>query len=192
MTETTLRLSGLLLIAGAILLSAAIVQLSFRPMPNGALAPAASLMLFLSALLLLPALPAVYAMQARSAGWPGAAGYVLLQAGVLLLVLVSATPILYPAFSQPPPEHPVAFLLGIAMVLGLLLTGIATMNAGVFPRWAGILLLVATAGFFFDFFVAEFLPPIAGRFGSALFGIVLGVALAWIGVVALSSRPLPA
>jgi hypothetical protein len=66
--------------------------------------------------------------------------------------------------------------------LGLLLTGIAIIRAGVFPRGAGILLLAATAGFFFDFFVAEFLPPLAGQIGSAVFGILLALALSWIGV----------
>ena len=67
-------------------------------------------------------------------------------------------------------EHPLLFALGIALVFGLLLTGIVTFQAGVFPRPAAALLLAATAGFFFVFFVAEFLPPLAGQLGSALFG----------------------
>jgi hypothetical protein len=76
-------------------------------------------------------------------------------------------------------------LLGIALTLGLLLTGIATIRAGIFPRGAGILLLAAMAGFFFDFFVAEFLPPMAGQIGSAIFGSLLAFALAWIGIALL-------
>jgi hypothetical protein len=83
----------------------------------------------------------------------------------------------------------VVFVLGIALTLGLLLTGIATVLAGVYPRGAGILLLVATAGFFFDFFVAEFLTPIAGQLGAAFFGALLGLALAWIGVSLWMSNP---
>jgi len=72
--------------------------------------------------------------------------------------------------------------IGIALTLGFLLTRIATIQAGSFPRSAGILLLAATAGFFFVFFVAEFLPPLAGQVGAALFGILLAFALAWIGL----------
>jgi hypothetical protein len=37
-------------------------------------------------------------------------------------------------------------------------------------------------GFFFVFFVAEFLPPISGQLGSAFFGLLLGLALAWTGL----------
>ena len=117
-----------------------------------------------------------------AAGWLGLVGHALLQTGILLLVLLAATPILYPALKTPSGENVVVFLLGIALTLGLLLTGIATLRADVFPRWAGILLLAAMAGFFFDFFVAEFLPPLAGQLGSAIFGALLALALAWIGV----------
>jgi hypothetical protein len=77
------------------------------------------------------------------------------------------------------------------MALGLLLTGIATIQADVFPRWAGILLLAATAGFFFVFFVAEFLPPAAGQIGSAFFGILLALALVWIGIAIWTGKPRP-
>jgi hypothetical protein len=130
----------------------------------------------------------MYIRQATAAGWLGLAGYALLQTGVLLLVLIAATPILYPELNTTPREHIVVFLLGISLVLGLLLTGIATVRADVFPRWAGILLLAATAGFFFDFFVAEFLPPVAGQVGSALFGILLALAFIWIGITLWSSN----
>ena len=97
-------------------------------------------------------------------------------------MLLAATPIFYPALQTPSGENLVAFLLGIALTLGLLLTGIATIQAEVFPRWTGILLLAATAGFFFDFFVAEFLPPLAGQLGSTFFGALLAIALAGIGI----------
>ncbi len=72
---------------------------------------------------------------------------------------------------------------GPRLVIGvcLLLTGVATTRADVFPRWAGILLLAATAGFFFDFFIADFLPPMFGQVGAAGFGALLALALAWIG-----------
>ena len=182
MTEIAFRWSGILLVLGAALLGIAIAVVSLRPVMNQPLSPRASLLLLLSAILLLLSLPAVYARQADAAGWLGLIGHGLLETGILLLVVLAATPLLYPSLNPVPGESLVAFLLGIALTLGLLLTGIATVRAGVFPRWSGILLLVATAGFFFDFFIAEFLPPAAGQLGSAFFGILLALALAWIGV----------
>ncbi len=182
MVQTAVRLSGLLLIVGSALLGTAIVMISFNPVVNQPLSPRISLLLLISSILLLLSLPALYARQAAAAGWLGLAGHALLQTGVLLLVVLASTPLLFPSFNSAPGENPVVFLLGIAFTVGLLLTGIATVRAAVFPRWAGILLLAATAGFFFVFFVAEFLPPRAGQFGSALFGVLLALALAWMGL----------
>ena len=68
------------------------------------------------------------------------------------------------------------------ITLGLLLTGIATFQADVLPRPAAVLLLGAMAGFLFVFFVAEFLPPAAGQLGTAIFGVLLALGFAWIGV----------
>ena len=182
MADTALRLSGLLLIGGAALLGAAIVILSFKPVINQVFSPGISVLLLLSSILLLVSLPGMYARQANMAGWPGLAGYALLQAGMALLIIIAAPPILYPAIKEGSGNNPVLFVLGIALTLGLLLTGIATIRAGVYSQWSGILLLAATAGFFFVFFVAEFLPARAGQIGSAFFGMLLALALASIGL----------
>ena len=182
MTEIAYRWSGTLLVVGAALLGVAIVIVSLKPVMDQPLSPGASLLMLLSALCLLLSLPAMYFRQADAAGWLGLAGFMLLQAGILILVVLAATPLLYPSFNPIPGENVVVFLLGIALTVGLLLTGIATMRAGVYPRGAGILILAAMAGFFFTFFVAEFLPPITGQVGSAIFGILLALALAWYGV----------
>ena len=146
----------------------------------------------LSAILLLLSLPGMYAGQANAAGWLGLAGHVLLQAGVVLFIILAATPLVYPAIAGPIPENVPSFFLAIALTLGLVLTGIATVRAGVFPRWAGLLLLVATASFFFGFFVAELLPPtprFVGQAGTALLGILLTLPLAWIGLSIWTRRP---
>jgi hypothetical protein len=191
MTDAALRLGAILLIVGAALLGTAIVMVSFTPVMTRPLSPRVSLLLLLAAILLLLSLPAMYAKQAQAAGWLGLAGHALLQTGILLLVVVAATPLLYPALNPAPGENVVVFLLGIALTLGLLLTGIATVQAGAFPGGAGILLLAATAGFFFVFFVAEFLPPVAGQLGSAFFGLLLAFALAWIGLAIWAGKPGP-
>lgn len=182
MSEYAFRWSGILLVAGAALLGIAIVLVSLKPVINEVFSPGVARLFLLSSIFLLLSLPAMYMRQSEAAGWLGLAGHALLQTGILLLVLLAATPILYPALQTPSGENLVAFLLGIALTLGLLLTGIATIRAGAFPRWAGILLLAATAGFFFDFFVAEFLPPLAGQLGSAIFGVLLAISLAGIGI----------
>jgi hypothetical protein len=192
MAEIAFRWSGIALMAGAALLGVAIVTISLKPVMSQPLSPGASLLLLLSSILLLLSLPAMYARQAHAAGWLGLAGYALLQTGVLLLVILAATPVLYPSLQIAPGENLVVFLLGIALTLGLLLTGIAIVRAHVLPRWAGILLLAATAGFFFDFFIAEFLPPMAGQLGSAIFGALLALALAWIGISLWSGNLVPA
>jgi hypothetical protein len=182
MSEIAFRWCGILLIIGAGLLGIAIVIISLKPVENQTLSPGVSSLLLLSSIYLLLSLPAMYARQAATAGWLGLVGHALLQTGRLLLVVLAATPLLYPSFNPVPGENIVVFLLGIALTLGLLLTGIATIRAEVFPRWAGIMLLAAMAGFFFVFFVAEFLPPITGQLGSAIFGALLALALAWIGI----------
>ena len=182
MSEIAFRWSGILLAVGAALLGVSIVITALKPVINPVLSPEISRLLLLASILLLLSLPAMYLRQADAAGWLGLAGHILLQTGILLLVLLAATPILYPALQTPTGENLVVFLLGIALTLGLLMTGIATTQADVYPRWTGILLLAAMAGFFFDFFIAEFLPPLAGQIGTAIFGALLALALIGIGL----------
>ncbi len=192
MAEIAFRWSGILLIVGAALLGVAIVIISLKPVMEQAFSPGVSLLMLVSSILLLLSLPAMYARQANAAGWLGLVGHVLLQTGILILVMLAATPLLYPSLKPIPGENLVVFLLGIALTIGLLLTGIATIRAGVYPRGAGILLLAATAGFFFDFFVTEFLPPVIGQIGSAIFGILLALSLAWMGIALLIGKLSPA
>ena len=182
MSEIAVRWSGLLLIAGALLLGAAIVAVALNPVVNQVFSPLVSRLFLIASILLLLSLPGMYARQADASGWLGLAGFALLQAGVVLLIVLSATPLLYPSLKEAAGENAFVFVLAIALTLGLLLTGLATARAGIYPTWAGLVLLAATAGFFFDFFVAEFLPPLAGQLGSALFGALLALGLAWIGL----------
>jgi len=187
MTNIAIRWSGLLLIVGAALLGTAIVMASLAPDMTQLPRPANAL-LFLASILLLLSLPAMYARQADAAGWLGLTGHMLLQTGVLLFPVVSAPALLYSSFDRPFENSVTAFLLGIALTLGLLATGIATLRAAVFPRWAGILLLAGTAGFFFSFFIAEWLPYLAGQVVGVIMSIILGLALAWIGLSMWTGR----
>lgn len=191
MTNLAFRWSGLLLIAGVALLVAGLgIFLSVlgtgQPTPQ-----LANALMFTASILLLLTLPAMYARQAEATGWLGFFGYISLQTGILLFVAVSAPPLLYSSFDLPLEESLTAFLLGIALTVGLLLTAIATIRAGVFPRWTGVLLLTGTAVFFFDFFIAELLPQPAMQAGTALMGACLGLSLAWIGLSMFTSPPRP-
>jgi hypothetical protein len=176
------NLAGLALIAGAVAAGIAMLRIAVRPVVGQALSPDASALLLLAAALLLLAMPAVYAVQSSETGVPGLAAHALLSTGLLLFVIVAATPLLYPSIGVSTIEHPVVFGLGIALTLGLVLTGIVTLQAGVLPAPAAGLLLGAMAGFAFVFFVAEFLPPLAGQIGTAVCGALLAAALGWIGV----------
>jgi hypothetical protein len=190
MAHMALRLGGIVLMVGAALLGAAIVLVSFVPVVNQPFPPHISVLFLLASICLLLSLPAMYTRQAQTAGWLGLIGHALLGTGILLLVLVAGPFLLYPTRNLIISENLVLFLLGIALVLGLLLTGIATVRAKVYPRGAGIVWLAATAGFFFDFFVAEYLPRVTGQIGSAFFGVLLGLAMVWIGTALWRSNPM--
>ena len=174
--------AGAVMIAGSVLLGVAIVIVASRPVIGQALTPGAAMLIVASSGLMLLGLPAVFAVQAERAGAVGLAGHSLLTIGLLLPVLVAATPVLQPSANAAAGEHPLVFFLGIALTVGLLLTGIATFQADVLPRPAAVLVLAATAGFFFVFFVAEFLPPVAGQASAAVFGALLALGFGWIGL----------
>lgn len=184
MESTAFRWSGLLLVVGAILLGSGIVMVSLDVGGDHSVTSLfISIPLFLSAILMLLSLPAMYAKQAAAVGWLGLIGHALLETGMLLLIEVTSIPLRFPFY--PPPangENAVDFFLAIAFTVGLLLTSIATLRARVLPSGAGVLLVVGTIGFFISFFVAEALPPAAGQTSSALLGISLALGFAWIGV----------
>ena len=191
MTNLAVRWGGLLLIAGVALLVAALLIFSAAPATAQQLPQSADALMFTSSILLLLSLPAMYARQVNASGWLGLLGHALLQTGILLFVVPSAPALLYPSFDQPFEAGATIFLLGIALALGLLLTSIATLRAKVFPRGAGILLLAGTAGFFFDFFVADQLPPPATQISTAIMGVLLSLSLGWIGYSMFTHPPRP-
>jgi hypothetical protein len=75
---------------------------------------------------------------------------------------------------------PLVLLGGLAFLVGLILLGVAIMRAGVFPRWAGLLLiagdLVFAAGTF-----AGTTAPVVYLAGAAL----TGAAFVWLGATLL-------
>jgi hypothetical protein len=171
----------LALTVGALLIGTAIVSVAFQK-PNQLPTPLVILLLLLASILIVLALSSMYSLQAEATGWIGLLGHVLLEVGMLFIVIYAAAPVFYPQIHGAPGESVGAFAFGTALMLGLPLTAIATLRAGVYPRWCGILLLAASLGFVFDFLVAEYLPIIAGQLGIITFRMLFASGFAWIGI----------
>ncbi len=96
-------------------------------------------------LLLAVALAGLHARQARSSGRLGLGGFVVAMIGATIFVLLFAiVGVAQALFGFDPEESAivgVGLLVGfLGVLVGMVLFGIATARAGVFPRWAGVLL----------------------------------------------------
>jgi hypothetical protein len=189
---SAIRWGGVALVAGAVALGVALAALSVaRTQPVGTGAQYAAWvgwLLAAGALLILLALPPMYAHQARESGMLGLIGFLLLQAGWVLAVVVTTAPLVYEGLPSEPGESVAALALGTMLAAGFVLTSIATTRAGVYPAWTGWVLVAAAAGFAFLFFVAEFLPAMASRVGGLLFGLLVSVGWAAMGVTMWTRR----
>ena len=153
-------------------------------------------------LLFLVGIAGIYARQVEEAGWLGLAGFLLLilcwwlQTGYvfadvfILPQLASAAPRFVESFlgivNGSPGEMdigaivPTYGVIGILYMLGGLLFGVATLRAGVLPRWPAGLLAVASV-----------LTPAAALLPHGiqrLAAIPVGLALAWLGYALFSER----
>jgi hypothetical protein len=189
---TAIRLGGLALVLGALLAGAAIVASSVsRAQPVGVstqYSPWVTWLLAGGAVLISLALPEMYASQARETGALGLVGFVLLEVGWVMVVVVTTAPLMYKGLPSEPGESVAALILGTTLAVGFVLTGIATIRSGVFAPGIGYLWLAAATGFVFLFFVAEFLPAAASRVAGLLFGAIIAAGWAWMGV-AMWTRP---
>ena len=154
-------------------------------------------------LLILVGITGIYARQVEKAGWLGLAGFLLLiLCWWLQSAYVFAETFIVPQLATSAPPFVVSFLgiasgnpgemnieplpaiyslgIGIPYMLGGLLFGIATLRAGILPRWAAGLLAVAAA-----------LTPAAALLPhdiQRLAAIPVGIALAWLGYALWSDR----
>ena len=165
-TNTLYRLSGAALFLGALLAALGYLlkpvvghdlSLYFNPLYQPS-----SVMTFVGASLMLLGLPGMYAYQASSAGKLGLVSFIIAYLGLIVLevgmgLLYAFVPPLlasHPAaaflINQPKgggfegqlgPAFLVFFLIGLlGSNLGGLLFGVATLRAGVYPRWAAVLI----------------------------------------------------
>jgi len=146
--------------------------------------------------MLLAGITGLYARQADKAGWLGLAGAaLLLMTWVLQTAFIFLEAFVLPVLTTTAPAFiesvlgvvsgapltadvgllPVLFgVVGVGYMLGGLLFGIATVRAGVLPRWPAILLAAAAT-----------LTPLAALLPHAvqrLAGIPVGVAFVWLGL----------
>lgn len=153
-------------------------------------------------LLFLVGITGLYARQVDKAGWLGLAGFVLLTVSWWLqTAFVVAEAFIMPPLASTAPAFVDGFLgisyghtggvnfgalptlyslAGITYMLGGLLFGIATLRAGVLPRWpAGLLAVAATLTP-----LAALLPHAQQRFAA----VPVALALAWLGYALWSER----
>jgi hypothetical protein len=150
----------------------------------------------------------LYARQVKETGWLGLAGFLLLSLSwALQSAFVFATAFILPLLATTAPTFvdsllrsasgsvssvnlgplPVLYtLVGIGYIFGGLLFGIATLRAGILPRWAAGLLAVASA-----LPLAFVLPSVAALIPPQiqhLAAMPLGIAVAWLGYALWSER----
>jgi hypothetical protein len=127
----------------------------------------------------------VYAPQARAAGIPGLAGFVLASIGVELTMGSSFIypfdrPVIFP-WENPEMywEEPLAAILvfGLSFVLGCVLLGVGMLRAQAYPRAASVLFIIGGL---------LLLLPVA------LSDVVFALAMAWVGyILFVGSREAP-
>lgn len=148
-------------------------------------------------------LAGLYARQAEEAGWLGLVGYLLFSLfWALTMAFVFAAAFILPLLATEAPKFVEGFLgiinghasevnLGalpavytltgfVGYVLGGLLFGIATLRAGILPRWAGGLLAFAAV----SVLAGALLPHPLDR----ILAVPMGFALAWLGYALWSER----
>ena len=142
-------------------------------------------------------LTGIYARQVEESGSLGFVGFIMLYFGLavfagIALFEASIMPLLTTEAPQFISEFftagtalgalgTVTLLAGLLLFLGPLLFGIATIRAGIFPRWAAILLIIGAALVVLIILLPE--VEVVGKISGA----ATGLGLAWLGYAVWSS-----
>jgi hypothetical protein len=151
-------------------------------------------------------LAGIYARQVKESGWLGLIGFILLSLWLVITTgFTFAETFILPLLATTAPTFVEGFLgsfsgaasainmgvlptlwtlTGPLYILGGLLFGIATIRAGILPRWAAGLLAIGVA-----------LAPVAALLPAKyepLVAVPVGLALAWLGYALFSERREPA
>jgi len=154
-TERLIRAAGLATLVGSALLA-------LFPLAHPNHDPAgftswrwipAHLLAHLAAIAYLFGLPALYVRQGERNGWVGLAGYVLATLGTAQLLMVAWVELFvmpfialrFPALTDTPPPgvDVAAMLMQASLAVGYSVLGLGVVRAGVLPRGAGLLLVIA-------------------------------------------------
>ncbi len=147
----------------------------------------------------------LYARQAEKAGWLGLVGFVLAFVGGAfatqlwyeafkdLPLIAARAPAAFDQAMMPPSLAPILLiLLVLGFILGHILFGLATMRAGVLPRWSGLLVATGMAIFFFAtvvlFLLGGPLPPVVGHSIEIVGDAAFGLGVAWMGYALWSAK----
>lgn len=182
-SQTLYRWGAFTIIITALLFVTAAIALIV--VPDGGLAnPIAPTLYYLGLILVVPTYLTIYATQAESAGKLGFAGFVLSILGSimysgLVYVLVAGT-------SGVVTWHDLwGFAMGNVLPLGAsifligsTLFGVATMRAKVFPRNAGVLLMIGS----FLWLIAFYIPV---PFLLSIANLLSAISLIWLGLTIL-------
>jgi hypothetical protein len=182
-TRSLVRWGGLVAVAtAALLLGGAVVRYA-----GGAFAGQG--MIFTALVIAMFGWTALYAVQAGRTGWLGLAGYVLMALSVPFTAPVAFG--LMATFAGLQEAHalvmfawgpvPILHLAVLCWTLGTVLFGTATMRAGVFSRWAGLMLAIGGA----LYIVAEYVPAMVALWPIS--SAATSVAIGWMGISLLSS-----
>ena len=133
------------------------------------------------------AIVALYAAQAEQSGLLGSVGMVLgvvgttLVSGVVFVEISGASGAEVDAVLESGIPSALALLGGLAFLVGLILFGAATMRAGVFPRRAGLLLIVGDVVFGLGSFAGS-----AAKTFEIIGAAITCAAFVWLGLSLLS------
>jgi hypothetical protein len=150
---------------------------------------------WLGVLLLQFGLIGLYARYAKAVGWLGLTGFVLTFFGAgltegILFLQSSAVPLIAPSS----PQIAQYLLLGPAAAVivneasfggGIVLLAIATMRARVYPRWAGLLVIIGIA-----LYLASWVPPdrVLSHAIALASNLTFGLGFAWMGYALWSEK----
>lgn len=146
-----------------------------------------SLWVLTAHVLLVFAFVALYVAQAQQSGLLGTSGMVLsvvgttLASGVILVEIAGASGAEVGAVLEVGPTGALALLAGLAFLTGLILLGVATMRAGVFPYWAGLLLIAGDVVFGAASFAGS-----ASLVVEVIGALIACAAFVWLGLALLS------
>ena len=154
------------------------------------------LVYWVSSILMLFSLMGLYARQVDKTGWLGLVGFILAFIGTALvegIFFLASTAVPFFAAGSPanfeqamtPPAFAV-FVLILGFVLGYILFGIATMRAGVLPRWSGLLLIIGSALFMIS--EAAPLDRALAHLVVTIGDVLFGVGFAWMGYALWSEK----